>query len=70
MAHQAYGRPVSVGTNFLLGKGTCESLLDAFSFPFFRPAFGARTPPLDSPPIPRAWRFLSDAGRTFFPRLT
>ena len=66
MAHQAYGRAGPAKGRLAPGEGTIDTRLDASSFPF-RSASGARTPPLDSPPIPRACRFLSDAGRVFSP---
>ena len=48
------------------GSGDCrgESPTEPTPFPF-RPAPGERTPPLVSPPIPRARRLLSGAGRLF-----
>ena len=64
MAHQVYGRARAVGRDLHPGKAPSTRALMHIPFPF-RPASGARTPPLDSPPIPRACRFLSDAGRVF-----
>ena len=64
MAHQFYG-PRPPRGDLCSGKGTCESPLESSSLSPFRPASDARTPPLDSPPIPRASRILSDAGRIF-----
>ena len=64
MAHQVYGRAGPLRTNFCLGKAPSSYFLVIF-LSSFRPVSDARTPPLDSPPIPRVWRFWSDAGRTF-----
>jgi hypothetical protein len=63
MAHRDYSPPAPRDGN----SGRGKPLRDTHSLSPFRPAPGERTPPLVSPPIPRARRRQSGAGRVFSP---
>ena len=67
MGHRFYGPGAAGGRDSMSGEGNIgHSRLRADFLSLLRLATGARTPPLDSPPIPRVDRFLPERETELF----